>query len=142
MNSTACEIAQLQEQMHQVRMDLGEEVHDLVENARAMTDWHVHWRRHPLAFGAAAVLLGYLIVPSRRFSASDSRILENMGMVQPPRRSVGSQLLSKLAGMAVGLAAQKGIEIAGRQIEGFMASRDARGNGRGEFAETNQHDYE
>src|SRR5258708_38688309 len=66
MDTTTPELAQLQEQMHQVRMDLGEEVYDLVENARAMTDWRVHWRRHPLAFCAAAALAGYLVVPSRR----------------------------------------------------------------------------
>jgi hypothetical protein len=142
MDPSANELALLQEQMHQVRMDLGEEVYDLVENARAMTDWRVHWRRHPLAFCAAAAVAGYFVVPRRRY-AIDARDLPRAAVPQAAPRSAGSQLLSKLAGMALGLAAQRGVEILGRQIEGLMASRrEAADLAPQADEETDEHDYE
>jgi hypothetical protein len=144
MDSTANELAQLQQQMHQVRMELGDEMHEFVENARAMTDWRVHWRRHPWAFGAAAALAGYLIVPSRRFGGIDARNLAQAAQPQAPPRSATSQLLSKLTGMALGLVAQRGVEILGRQIEGFIASRGGQAGDVGPQVdgESDQHDYE
>ncbi len=143
MDSTASELAQLQEQMHQVRLDLGEEVYDLVENARAMTDWRVHWRRHPWSFCAAAALAGYLIVPSRRFDGIDLRAFSQSAQPPAPHRSAGNQLLSKLAGMALGLVAQRGVEVLGRQVESLMASRrQAADLGPRADEETDQHDYE
>jgi hypothetical protein len=143
MESTATELTQLQEQMHQVRMDLGEEVYDFVENARAMTDWRVHWRRHPWAFCTAAALAGYLVVPSRRFGGGGTRAFPQTTQAQAPQYSATSQLLSKLTGMALGLVAQRGVEILGRQIEGFMASRAHGGDlSPPHDGETDQHDYE
>jgi hypothetical protein len=143
MDSTANELVQLQEQMHQVRMDLGEEVYDFVENARAMTDWRVHWRRHPWAFCTAAALAGYLIVPSRRFGGIDVRTLGLSALPPAASRSAGSQLLSKLAGMALGLAAQRGLEVLGRHVESQMASRRRAADlGQRVDVETDQNDYE
>lgn len=143
MDSTASELAQLQEQMHQVRMDLGEEVYDLVENARAMTDWRVHWRRHPWVFCSAAVLAGYLIVPRGRLGGIDGGAAAEAARAQAPPSSASSQLLSKLTGMALGLVAQRGLEILGRQIEGFIASRHQVGDPAHEVPEeSDQHDDE
>jgi hypothetical protein len=144
MDSPANELAQLQQQMHQVRLELGEEMNEFVDNARAMTDWRVHWRRHPWAFGAAAALAGYLIVPSRRFGEIDARTLAQAAQTQVPPRSATSQLFSKLTGMALGLLAQRGAEIIGRQLEGFLASRGGQASDAGPQVdgESDQNDYE
>jgi hypothetical protein len=125
-------------------MEMGEEMHEFVESARAMTDWRVHWRRHPWAFGAAAALAGYLIVPSRRFGEIDARTMAQAAQTQARPRSATSQLFSKLTGMALGLLAQRGVEILGRQIEGFVASRGGQaGDGAPQVdGDSDQHDYE
>lgn len=143
MNPTASEMADLQEEMHRVRMDLGDNVQDFFENARALTDWHVYWQRHPWAFSAAASLAGYLLVPSRRSARLDETGSDQAAQSPTTHQTAVRALLSRLAGVALGLVAQKGIEIVGRQVEGFIESRRS---GRGPSSdgnwETDQHDYE
>jgi len=89
------EIDEIQRQMREIRINLGDEVHGLVNKARAMTDWRVHWRKHPWIWGSAAAALGYLIVPSRRFGDSDARTLADIARPPAPtspriRRVAGS----------------------------------------------------
>jgi hypothetical protein len=118
------EIEALQQQMQQVRMDLGDEVHDLVENARAMTDWRLYWRRHPLAWCGAAAVLGYLAVPRRTFGNADARSLEevlraSVANAPPPPTK---RLVTELAGMAMGFVAQRGMKFLGDQLQHYLHS--------------------
>jgi hypothetical protein len=55
----------IQSQMRQVRCELGEEVDDLVENARVMADWRYYVHRYPWACLGAAAVTGFLLVPTR-----------------------------------------------------------------------------
>jgi len=118
------EIEALQRQMQQVRMDLGEEVHDLVENARAMTDWRAYWRKHPLAWCGAAAVLGYLAIPRRKFGTADARSLEEILKVSaanaPP--PPGRRIVSELAGMVMGVVAQRGMKFVGDQLQQYLHS--------------------
>jgi hypothetical protein len=55
----------IQEQMRQVRCELGEDVQGLVDSARVMADWRHYVRSYPwLCLGLAAAA-GFLLVPSR-----------------------------------------------------------------------------
>src|SRR5579872_6148179 len=113
MNSPSNEIAEIQQRMQQLRMSVGVDVHDLVENARAMTDWRRYWRHHPWLWCGAAAVLGYCLVPSRRFGNADARPLAAMARgsaeKSAPRRA--SPIISELAGMALGIVIQQGKQL-------------------------------
>ncbi len=119
------EIDQLQEQMHQVRRNLGEDVHGLIENTRAMTDWRSLWRKHPWVGAAAAATLGYLVVPARRFGKADARRLADLASatatsvpLSPARR-----IAWEIAGIILGAVAQRGIQFLGQSVLRRVADR-------------------
>ena len=127
MDSHLNEIEQLRQQMHEVRTSMGEEVHDLVENARSATDWRLYWRNHPWAWCGAAAALGYLIVPTRRLGRADVQSLVKLSQSAtkqaPP--SAGRRIMVELAGMAIGFVAQRGMQLLGDRLETFLASHSA-----------------
>ena len=55
----------IRDRMRQLRSELRDNVQDVVQSARTMTDWKVYFRRYPWFFAGAAVALGYLVVPKR-----------------------------------------------------------------------------
>ena len=147
MPSQSPEIDELQRQMQRVRTSLGVEVHDLVENARAITDWRRYWRSHPWAWCGAAAILGYVVVPSRRFGQADVGTLAELSRAEatrakatraesngaeatrasaasaaPPRRR---GVMADLTGMAIGFVVQRGMQVLGRKLEGLLNSRTA-----------------
>src|SRR5262245_109042 len=108
MPSAVDELEHLQLQMYQVRMNLGDEVHTFVENARAMTDWRLQWRKHPWIGSLAALGLGYLVIPTRKFGPADARRLADVVQVTAAAApaSPARQVLVKLGGIVLGFAAQ------------------------------------
>ena len=137
MPSHLQEIDELQRQMHGVRTSLGVEVHDLVENARAITDWRRYWRSHPWAWCGVAAILGYVVVPSRRFGQADVRTPAELGRAESTRAestraSAGSAapprrrgILADLTGMAMGFVVQRSMQVLGRRLEELLNSRTA-----------------
>ena len=63
--STAREAEEIQRAMAGIRCELNAGVDDIVDNAKVMSDWRYYVRAYPWACAAGAVVLGYLIVPSR-----------------------------------------------------------------------------
>jgi hypothetical protein len=55
----------LQQQMAEIRGELYDDVHGIVESARTMSDWRYYVRSYPWACVSAALALGYLAVPQR-----------------------------------------------------------------------------
>ena len=55
----------LRHEMAQVRQELQDDVGDVVENAKELTDWHHYVRRYPFACVGAALAIGYLVVPQK-----------------------------------------------------------------------------
>jgi hypothetical protein len=51
--------------MAQIRRDLHEDVKGVVEGAEAATDWRRFVRNYPWACTAAAVVIGYVVVPRK-----------------------------------------------------------------------------
>jgi hypothetical protein len=125
------EIDDLARQMHQVRTSMGLEVHELVENARAITDWRRYWRSHPWAWCGAAAVVGFLVVPKSRSDGSDARTLAEAVRAEiakasangPPTRRPG--IMADLTGMAVGFVVQRGIQMLGRRLEELLSSHSA-----------------
>ncbi len=139
------EIDQLQERMHQVRRDLGEDVQGLIENTRAMTDWRLLWRKHPWVGCAAAAVLGYVVVPSRRFGKADARRLADLASaaatsapVVSPARGIAWQI----AGIVLGSVAQRGVQFLTQSFLQRVADRpDSRCAPKPESEEAS-HDHE
>lgn len=57
--------AAIQEKMRTVRREVGEDVEEIVESARTLTDWRHYVRRYPLVVVGTAAVIGYLVVPPR-----------------------------------------------------------------------------
>lgn len=55
----------LRSEMAQVRHELSEDVDDVVENAKELTDWRHYVRKYPFVCVGAALAVGYLVVPQR-----------------------------------------------------------------------------
>jgi hypothetical protein len=124
--STTPAADEIQRQMRDLRADLREEVQEIVENARVMTDWHHYVRSYPwLCLGAAAAV-GYLLVPARvEVVRPDTKMLADLVRhhqvavkteVKPP--SAG--LLGGLVNMVAGMALQGALAIASHQVNQFV----------------------
>ena len=57
------ETTAIRQRMEEVRCDLDEDVQEIVEGARDMSDWRSYVRTYPWACLGAALAVGYLIVP-------------------------------------------------------------------------------
>jgi len=125
--STTPAAEEIQRQMRDVRSELRNDVQDLVENARVMTDWHYYVRSYPwLCLGAAAAV-GYLLVPSRvQVLKPDPQMLAELVRQHQvsvkaevkPQPSAG--LLGGLVNMAAGAALQGAMAIASQQVNQFL----------------------
>jgi hypothetical protein len=119
INTPATSGEEIQRQMRQVRRELGEDVREIVENARTMTDWRHYVRSYPWVCLGAAALVGYLIVPARpqvikpdaatlaEWAKSQKLVIEPTGAIQTK-----PSLARQLAGMAAGALLQGGIAMA------------------------------
>ena len=56
---------QIRTQMQWLRRSLDDDVDQIVESAREMTDWKNYLRRYPWASLTVAAAVGYLVVPNR-----------------------------------------------------------------------------
>lgn len=55
----------IRNRMKHLRRELRDNVQDVVESARTMTDWRVYVRANPWFFAGAAAAAGYLMVPKK-----------------------------------------------------------------------------
>jgi hypothetical protein len=132
MASASNEIAELHQQMDRVRKSASVDVHDLVENTRALTDWRRYWRHHPWAWCGAATVLGYYLVPARRFGNSDSQGLAELRLAELSQASQAkasaprkNPILSELAGIALGILIQQGKQLVAQRVARVIDSYKA-----------------
>lgn len=116
-------IKAIQQRMQQVRHDLGDEVEELVESAKDMTDWRKYVLANPWACMAAAAAIGFFIVPKRaprlRLSEADLQAFARQGAVLKPQKSQGGMrraLLSFVTSAAL------------RGVMGYLGQRMTQGN--------------
>ena len=91
----------IQQRMRAVRGTMGEEVVDLVASTRDMTDWRQYVRANPWACVAAAVAVGYFLVPNRTKTApmteADLKKLLRAApalSTEPPKSRLRGELIS------------------------------------------------
>jgi len=117
-DTSSIEAEALQQRMQQVRTSLSVEMRELAVNARAMTDWRHYWRKHPGLCSAGAAVLGYLLVPACRLAQADvKRVTEDVARshmrmpVGSPSPGLGKRLFGELAGLALGFAVKRGLQV-------------------------------
>jgi len=54
------------QRMQRVRGEVKDDVQDIMQSAKKLTDWRYHVKNHPWAFLGAAVAAGFLLVPRRK----------------------------------------------------------------------------
>lgn len=133
---------EIQQQMRQVRRELGEDVQEIVENARTMTDWRHYVRTYPWVCLGAAAFAGYLIVPSRqRIAAPDpqaiAEALKNHKVVvqsAPAKAEAKATMRGQIVGMVTGALFQAGAaalkQYAARQLAEALARHSSQPVGR------------
>jgi len=119
---------EIQREMRQIRVELKENVEEIVSNAREIVDWQSYVRSNPWLMVGGAAFLGYLLVPSRttvirpdpeamRELTKSRQVLEN----QTRPRS----LVSMVLGMVATSAAQAAMAVATRQVQNLVNSMQA-----------------
>jgi len=99
---------EIQRQMRQVRRELGEDVQEIVVNARIMADWKHYFRSYPWACLGVALAAGYFVVPTRpQLIRPDAKTLAEWAkgqklVVEPvaqarPKPTLTSQLMNLAA---------------------------------------------
>jgi hypothetical protein len=131
--ATAAESAEeIQSQMRQVRRELGEDVQEIVDNARIMADWKHYVRTYPWVCMGVALAAGYFVVPSRpHLIRPDAKTLSDWAkgqklVVEPvsqarPKPTLSSQMM----GMAASALLQGGLAVLRQYVSGHLAGRPA-----------------
>lgn len=101
------EADRIRRQMQNVRQDVGDNVKDIVQGARQLSDWRYYVRRHPWACVGSAFAVGFMAMPGPRKSlpADLQKVVEQLrasgfGVTPAPTAGGGS-----FAGRLVALAA-------------------------------------
>jgi len=117
---------EIQREMRQIRVELRDNVQEIVSSAREIVDWQSYVKAYPWACVGAAAFLGYLLVPSRttvirpdpealRELTKSREMLEQQ--VKPKKSLVGM-----LLGMAAASAAQAAMSVASHQVQQLLHS--------------------
>ena len=121
--SDSASIKAIQQRMQQVRHDLGDEMGELVESAKDMTDWRKYVNANPWLWMGVAAGIGYFLVPKRapvaRLDSADLKALARHGNLQqgsPPRPGLRSAIVSFVTTAAL------------RGIMGYMGQRMTKTN--------------
>jgi hypothetical protein len=114
-------------QMNEVRCNLGDDVEQLVESARNLSDWHTYVREHPWICLAGAAVAGYLIVPKRVELISPSAdALEQLAkrnklvVTADPQPQVRSGLGGALFGLVASAAVRGLLGYAGQNAGRYL----------------------
>jgi hypothetical protein len=126
MATATTEADEIQREMRQIRVELGDNVQEIVANAKEVLDWQSYVKSYPWVAVGAAAFVGYLLVPSRttivrpdpeaiRELAKSREMLEQQ---VKPRKS----LLGMVVGMVAASAAQAALGIATHQVQQLVQS--------------------
>lgn len=128
------EADKIREEMARLRGGLHREVDDIVEGARTMTDYRYYLRRYPWGCAAAAVAVGYLIVPNKtRIISPDVATLKELAkhnqLVVKAKPEVSKQQsgpLNLLLQLAANTLVRAGVSYAGQQAGRLFADSQDR----------------
>ena len=127
--TTADTAEEIQSQMRQVRRELGEDVQEIVDNARIMTDWKHYVRAYPWVCMGVALAAGYFVVPSRpNLIRPDAKALAEWAksqklVVEPVSQARPKPTLSnQLASMAASALLQGGLAVLRQYVSGQLSA--------------------
>lgn len=125
----------IRHRMQQVRCDLGNDVGEIVESTREMTDWRAYVRRYPWVCLGLAALVGYAVMPKRvEIVSPDANAFLELARKNKLVVNTDSQPHAKsgLAGMAVSLIAnaamRSAVAYAGQQLGKIATERAVAAN--------------
>jgi hypothetical protein len=122
----------IQQQMRQVRYELGEDVDEIARNARILADWKHYVRTYPWVCLGVAAAAGFIIVPSRThivrpdakelaaWAKSQKLVIEPASQAKPQ-----TSLMGTLGGMAANALLQGGLAVLRNYLAGLTAPRPA-----------------
>jgi hypothetical protein len=119
----------LREQMARVRSHLANDVGEVVEQAKELTDWRTHVRRHPWLCAGAAAAVGFMVVPTRRHKQPEPQDVSHVqaalasgtGNQAKARRASGT--MQALVNLAAGIAFRSLMSVATNQLQNIVVSR-------------------
>jgi len=120
---------EIQQEMRQVRRELTEDMQEIVDNARVMTDWRHYVKSYPWATVGAAAALGYWLVPSKsRYVGPDAAAIGDImkAQMQAAQSSVEKHkkgIAATIVGLAASALLQGGIALGKQQLTKFMNGR-------------------
>jgi len=117
---------EIQREMRQIRVELRDNVQEIVSSAREIVDWQSYVKAYPWLCVGAAAFVGYLLVPSRttvirpdpealRELTKSREMLEQQ--VKPKKSLVGM-----VVGMVAASAAQAAMSVASHQVQQLLHS--------------------
>src|SRR5438046_4577711 len=65
LSPSSSEADEIQREMREIRADLRDDVHEIVESVNKMADWTSYVTAYPWLCVGAALAVGYLVVPQR-----------------------------------------------------------------------------
>jgi hypothetical protein len=120
----------IQSQMRQVRRELGEDVQEIVDNARILADWKHYVRTYPWICVGVALAAGYFIVPSRpQLIRPDAKTLaewaKNQKLIVEPVSQARPKptLTGRLGSLAASALLQGGMAVLRQYLNGQLANR-------------------
>jgi hypothetical protein len=114
--------AQICRQMNEVRSHLGDEMDEIVDSARTLTDWRYYVREYPWLCLSTALAIGFLAVPRRArvVAGPSAEVLERL--VQQNAANPKPTMAGGIAGAVVSLLAT----AAARGAAGYLAQHASR----------------
>lgn len=133
------EADQIRKEMAQIRLDMHHDVAGVIKEAESVFDWRSYIRNAPWVSMGAALGLGYLIVPKKRFRPLPSVEPRYLASAMSSRRDQDDQRLSSkrgvslwsIAGTVLSMAAPIAIRAAQGYAVGWIEDRLLKSGGGG-----------
>lgn len=117
---------EIQREMRQIRVELRDNVQEIVSSAREIVDWQSYVKAYPWVCVGAAAFLGYLVVPSRttviRPDPEALRELTKSREMLEQQAKPKKTLLGMVMGMVAASAAQAAMSVASHQVQHLLNS--------------------
>ena len=115
---------EIQKEMRQIRVELKENVQEIVSSAREIVDWQSYVKAYPWLTVGAAALVGYLLVPSRttviRPDPEALRELTKSREMLEQQVKPKKSLMGMVVGMVAASAAQAAMSVASHQVQQLL----------------------
>lgn len=120
--ATGKQSAAIRDRMREIRSELPYDVDDARARVKQLSDWRYHVSQRPFAIAAAAVLVGYLLVPARRPSPSTIVVRQGRGgKIDTPTEK---GMFAGIAGTVATLLVRQAVRMATTQIVGAVSARN------------------